>query len=69
MKHSNKYLADMGHKNWKVGDSFIDLDSNKWIVCNIQTVNDHLENGYYATCFSGDLVGSIKHLSNIIVRS
>jgi hypothetical protein len=65
MQHEDEYLANLGHRNWSIGDLFMTVDGCKWVVS--ETMNEHLKNGNYATCYSGDLCGKTKHLSHLTV--
>jgi hypothetical protein len=63
--HKDKFLAQMGHRNWKIGDSFVALDGSKWVVSDGHYMT---EDGTVATCFEGGLAGHTQHLSKIRLK-
>ncbi len=65
-KHKDEYLASLGHKNWKVGDSFIAEDDSHWVV--VKAFHWSETDAACAVCFKGELAGDIRNLSCIKVK-
>ncbi len=64
--NKDKRLAERGHRDWKIGDTFLADNGSKWVV--MKSSHWSVDNCSCAACYEGELAGHIKHLSHIRLK-